>query len=289
MRLYSKENVISPDENIKLEKKSATKETKETEHTHSFVEIVYVFSGRSRQSIDGFEFEAKRGDLFFVNYNQVHSFTVAEEPFVYVDILIDPRIISEELLNTDNIFEIFAISMFSEFAPAGDNRVQHVHFSKNELLEIETLINNMIYEFQMKRRGYVSVLSGYTKVLLFLLLRVMGESVGDDEKYLRSLLPEILEYINAHCNEKISLTELADKCFYNPSYFSHAFKKYCGKSLSQYIKEKRIENAVELLRSTDYSVSRIAELVGYEDKALFYKMFREITGETPSSIRDNKK
>jgi YesN/AraC family two-component response regulator len=63
------------------------------------------------------------------------------------------------------------------------------------------------------------------------------------------------------------------------------FKKYCGKSLSNYVKERRILHAVELLQTTDYSVATIGQMVGYEDKAFFYKKFKEITGETPTAFR----
>ena len=101
--------------------------------------------------------------------------------------------------------------------------------------------------------------------------------------------PDIIEYIDKHCYEKITLSQIAQKCFYTPSYFSHAFKKYCGKSLSEYVKKKRITYALELLGNTDYTVSQISEMVGYNDKTFFYKVFREAVGKSPAEYRNSLK
>ena len=178
------------------------------------------------------------------------------------------------------------MAMFSEFVPTERASVQLVHFSGNDMVVIEELIENMLQEFEGKKVGYLSVLSGYARVLFSLLLRkLVGEGKKKGEVGTK-ITPDVIEYINKHCNEKLSLEELAQRCFYNPTYFSHAFKKYCGKNLSQYIKERRISNAIELLEATDMSIGKIGVNVGYDDKAFFYKVFKEITGKTPASYRE---
>lgn len=287
MLRYTKEWLIDKNENIRIEKKAVNSETKanEIEHTHEFVEIVYVNSGHATQHIGETTFVVRRGDLFFVENDQIHSFELDGE-FTYTDILIDPVIVSEELVDKMSVSEILSIATFNEVNTGSEITVQHVHFGGEGLTVIENLLHNMIYEFNNKEKGYVSVLSEYTKILFSLLNRKMGEKVSREENANETVL-EIMEYVNSRCYEKISLDEIAQKCFYNPTYLSHIFKKYCGQTLSAYIKEKRIQYAVELLETTNYTVERISEKVGYSDKTLFYRMFKEVTGKRPSDYRNS--
>ena len=96
---------------------------------------------------------------------------------------------------------------------------------------------------------------------------------------------DIIEYIDNHCHEKITLNMLAERCFYNPSYFSRLFKDYFGMNLLDYINQKRIEKSCILLKSTNYNIDDICFHVGYSDKTQFYKQFKHFTGTTPSHYR----
>ena len=58
-------------------------------------------------------------------------------------------------------------------------------------------------------------------------------------------------------------------------------------SLSEYIKEKRIQEAARLLKNSDLSNEEIMLKVGYTDKKQFYKNFKEIYNETPAQYRKN--
>ena len=81
------------------------------------------------------------------------------------------------------------------------------------------------------------------------------------------------------------INALAERCFYTPSYFSRIFKEHCGISLSEYIKEKRIQEAARLLADSNLSNDEIMYKVGYSDKKQFYKNFRDIYHETPAEFR----
>jgi YesN/AraC family two-component response regulator len=99
------------------------------------------------------------------------------------------------------------------------------------------------------------------------------------------ITPEIISYIEEHCYEKINLADLAQMCFYNPSYFSKIFKETFGKNLTDFIQEKRIEKAIELLKHQEATIDEIVQKVGFCDKKQFYKIFKKITGVTPGEFR----
>ena len=73
----------------------------------------------------------------------------------------------------------------------------------------------------------------------------------------------------------------------NPAYFSTLFKKKTGSSFIQYLTAFRMKKAIELLRTTDYSVEKIAEEVGYSNPNYFVKVFKKQMGKTISDFRKN--
>jgi AraC-like DNA-binding protein len=103
--------------------------------------------------------------------------------------------------------------------------------------------------------------------------------------HIHRISPEIIRYIEENCFENITIKELAQKCFYNPSYFSTVFKAIYGKTLTEFIHEKRIQEAVRLLMETDDNIDRISLSVGYQDRKQFYKLFKDQTGITPGEMR----
>ncbi|MBQ8526123.1 MAG: helix-turn-helix domain-containing protein [Clostridia bacterium] len=255
------------------------------EHKHDFVELVYIMSGKIRQRVDGEDYILTRGDMLIVNYNQSHSF----EPLSraeYVNIMINPEFFSNTLINSENMYEIFEISMFSEFSPGDITYTKpYVAFEGDEMLRIEEIISHMLREFLDKKSGYKSVISGYMRVLFSLLLRKMC-SKTDSSHSLRHVTRELIEYIDVNFGSRITLEELAERCFYNTSYLSRMFKKQSGITVSEYIRKKRMENAARLLKSCpDMSIAAIMEQCGYTDTKLFYGHFKEYYMVSPKDYR----
>ena len=96
---------------------------------------------------------------------------------------------------------------------------------------------------------------------------------------------DLIQYIEENCTQKLSLTELSEQCFYNPSYFCRMFKAYSGMTITEFIHENRIKRACGLLLHSHKSVEEISLGVGYTNKTLFYKKFREKTGMSPAEYR----
>lgn len=100
-----------------------------------------------------------------------------------------------------------------------------------------------------------------------------------------SVIEKILQYVDAHYCEEITRSDLADLVYISNDYCSRIFKKETGRSLAQYVLEKRIEKAKSLLES-DLSVKNVALQVGYSNFSYFSKVFREMTGMTPMEFRE---
>ena len=282
MYLYRREKEITDSENIKV--KEYCQSRPEREHQHDFIELIYIKSGHALQKIDSFEYKVSHGDLLFVNYSQTHSF--APDGYIkYVNILLEPKFLSNELIDSDSIMTLFAHSMFAEFSEPEEFTSQCVRFSGKELCDIDMIIEMMITEYKDKKTGYSSILHGCVRILFTKLLRRLNYC---DEKNFNEIMPDILEYIDRNCSERILLSDIAAKSFYNPAYFSRLLKQYCGKSFSVYIKEKRIGKAASLLLKSNVTIEQVMQQSGYSDRKLFYKHFKEIYGVSPGEFRKGK-
>jgi AraC-like DNA-binding protein len=136
-------------------------------------------------------------------------------------------------------------------------------------------------EYDGKNAGWSTALQGYAQVLFTMLLRRLKDRGESSD----TAVTRIEEYVSEHLFDKITLSDIAANCFYNPSYFSRKFKSYFGKNLTDYLKEKRLFSAAKMLRDTSKTSAEIAEACGFSDKTQFYKLFRTEFGCTPSEYR----
>ena len=101
-------------------------------------------------------------------------------------------------------------------------------------------------------------------------------------------IEHVVNYIQKHYCEDITLSNIAEKVFLNPIYISRLIKEQTGKNYTDLIMELRIQKAVELLKNTDFYVYEIAEKVGYHNLKYFYKVFKKVKGKSPYDHRPKK-
>jgi two-component system response regulator YesN len=99
---------------------------------------------------------------------------------------------------------------------------------------------------------------------------------------------EILSYVNHNFFEEISLQSISVKFKINLSYLSRLFRKETGSSFTEYLMNRRISYACQLLEDTPLTINQIAEKVGYSDYFYFTKVFRRVTGFTPTAYRQSR-
>ncbi len=250
-------------------------------HKHEFIEIVYILSGKMSQVIDGQRYEVSHGDVLFMNYGCTHSFKSDNSNYSYVNILLSADIVEDSAYSKSNIFSIVSLSAFNEMC--GDANFGRISFFGKERKEIEELVFAMLREYDNKDTSWDIVLGNYLNTFIIKLLRKM--QTGIDPNEIDGMWRSLSEYIDLNIDSKLTLPDLAEKCFYNPSYFSRAFKEKFGMTLTEYITRKRLDRAIELLSDTDLTVSEISTKVGFSDRTSFYHAFSRYLNTTPMYYR----
>jgi len=178
------------------------------------------------------------------------------------------------------------ISAFSPDRPDFENRIPH---DSPEAKAIISLLKKIEAEFDRKPLHYEHAIRSNISLLMLHLLRACPVPLRKVSKNKTSHLKQIsavMQYIDAHYSQKISLAELASIAHMSPSYLSHVFSNATGFSLWDYIIAKRIEHAKYLLLSTNRKVLDIALECGFQNSVHFNKCFRSQTGLTPSEYRE---
>jgi two-component system, response regulator YesN len=99
----------------------------------------------------------------------------------------------------------------------------------------------------------------------------------------------ILDYIEEHFAEPLSLTSVAQHFHFNPSYLSSYFASHNREGFNEYLNKIRIEEAVRLLVNQATPISEISGMVGYSDHSYFCKVFKKLKGVSPSKYRRSQK
>ena len=281
MRIYKTEEFMKNSKSMHVFKCGASDETP---HTHEFIEIVYILSGRMTHRINGQAYEVGRGDVLFMNYGCTHEF-FSEVECSYVNILFSPEMVSREIVTPSNAFSVLSLTAFNDMR--SDSNYGRISFRGEDRKEIEEIVFAMLKEYSAKQTSWETVLGNYLNTLIVKMLR--KTEMGMETSELHDIWHELSEYIDNNLDSKLTLNELAQKCFYNPSYFSRIFKEKFKISFVEYITQKRLAHALDLLKNTDLSISEIGQRVGFSDSKSFYHAFSRYYHCTPSQYRKNQK
>ena len=253
------------------------------EHTHNYVEFVYMCMGSTTHIIDGNKITLREGDLLFMNQNARQEILPAGEEDIAVNFMIMPHFFDTVLRNLENesgALRDFLISCLTDRDMGGN----YLYFDAADILPVQNLMENMIWimltEPQNKR-----TLSQTTISLLFLTLIDQASHLHvSGNSYEQNLLLHMFNYIDTEYRTA-SLTDFASKHHEDIYTLSRFIKKKTGSTFKELLVEKRLRQAEYLLANTSLPVADIAVSVGYENTSYFHRIFRNTYGMSPRDWR----
>ena len=279
MKTYKKKDLIEDGKSLHIFWEKRT-DLAEPAHTHDFIELVYVKDGSAREKIDGQEYLVERGDLLFLNYDCTHSFLPIEK-YTYVNICFSPETVGNAIITPENAFSLLTLTAFDEMR--SESNGGKLSFCGGERKEIEDILDAMLKEYAEKQTSWNTVMENYLNILITKMLRQMEVGIGKED--IGETWQKLSEYIEANLDAELTLSTLAQKCFYNPSYFSRVFKEKFQMSPVEYVTRKRLNCAVRLLSESEISVDEVGIRAGFSDRSSFYRAFSKYVGGKPSEYR----
>lgn len=178
-----------------------------------------------------------------------------------------------------NVFNFFLAPQNNQFS----EEFIHLRFQKPSY--VRRLLELMVLEYAHPKRDTQDILQPLVAALLLLVAREYASHV--DSEASRSLIEEILHYINTHL-ERVSLKQLGADLAYHPNYISTLLRQETGQSFSEIVLEQRMERAVALLKGTDLSIEMIVPMLGYSNTSNFYKAFKAYFKQSPRGYLETR-
>ena len=254
-------------------------------HKHDYLEMMFVYSGKIKQEIEGKKIVIEKGEILLLDMNVEHSIEMASENDIAINILIKKEFFNWMFMSQMQYNDL--ISNFIVQALYGkDEFKQYIHFKTSQNDKIRSFMIQILLESYDKKCGMKTAIRAYIMLLFNELLREYQNHLSSEIVYKinTTISTEILNYISAHYKD-ITLKDMADHFSYNPDYIGKLVKKTIGKTLTQLIKEKKIEQAKYLLQNTKMSVVDVITDIGYSNVSYFYRQFKEQVGITPDEYR----
>ena len=257
------------------------------EHTHNYVEFVYMCNGSTTHIIDGNRIVLKEGDLLFMNQNARQEILPAGERDIAVNFMIMPNFFDLVLRNLENesgALRDFLISCLTDHDMGGN----YLYFDAADILPVQNLMENMIW-IMLNEPQNRRTLSQNTISLLFLTLIDQASHLHvSGNSYEQQIMLDLFNYIDTQY-QSASLSDFAlahGEDIYSMSRF---IKRKSGKTFKELLVEKRLRQAEYLLSNTALPVTDIAISIGYENTSYFHRIFRRAYGMSPRDwrIRNN--
>lgn len=161
---------------------------------------------------------------------------------------------------------------------------EHGFYVGNSII-YETLLKEIIRELQQENPQSEELVTMYFRQLLIFVLR---NRANHHRALNHSMVQEVelaRNYFHDHYQEAISIEDYAGSRHMSTCWFIRSFRKLTGSTPLQYILSIRMSNARTLLEHTQYNVTEVAALVGFEDPLHFSHLFKKHTGISPSEYR----
>ena len=256
-------------------------------HTHNYVEVIYMCSGSTHHRINGEDVTLRRGELLFLNQHAAQEIFPAGEEDIAVNFIMLPEFFEYglKMMETEeNLLRDFIIDCLR-----GKNESYgYLHFKVAEILPVQNLVENLIWTIVNKQPNKRSI-NQVTMGLLFLqLMNHMDKLETDAGAGQQKLVITVLSYIEEHYREG-ELSKLAEELHYDVYWLSKEVKKRTGKTYTELVQTKRMNQAAYLLVTTSMSVMDVALAVGYENISYFHRIFQKHFGATPRGYRVHNK
>lgn len=245
-------------------------------HEHDCLELVIVLKGHGTISSDQGHFPIGPGDILFRNFYDPHEISTT----------------STEPLST------LCVQLSSNFCREYFPKLRNLRFDTGALQALPPADRQNIYDltigaaqdFLKEEPGYQLACVGKLSSLLALLIAKLPCEVAHSEEYISTRSKSdrkrrIINYINLHFKEKITLESLAETEHVTPTHLCHFFKENFGVSFREYLNKVRLEKATVLLQDPRLYLVDVCMETGFSDSRYLNTVFEKTFGYSVAEYR----
>lgn len=252
------------------------------EHWHEEIEVIYLQNGIAVAQINGKQYDVADGDIIFVSSRETHSYLSNNEKVnalvlgigtsyfgEHHDMIASSRFLSAVLhkpqrdgrAGEDGVYEEFERVFLSIIAHMDEYEAGRDLFIRARILDIAwIMISRMTFE----------PINHKQKV----------KQLNSNER-----LNDVFKFVSSNYQNPIKLETVSKLCNFSPYYFARFFKESVGMPFCKYLNEYRIKQARVHLLETEYPITDISFMVGFQSIKTFNRAFKSSMGVSPSDYR----
>lgn len=244
-------------------------------HCHDYYEIFYITCGKITHICNGIEEQLEKGDAYLLKPEDIHSFIRTKDTVcIHRDIGISKK-------------SMESILQFINEGQQPDLNYRFpvkTHFNINSVSHYENLFNMLNSDITQDKQLYRPKL----KTIIISIIGEFLNSSTDNSNTLPPVIRRVIDHLSFLTNLRAGMPNLVKSLNYSRHYLCRVFKKYTNQTLSEYIKNLRLQNAAIYLKSTNLTLTEITQQIGIESLSYFNKIFKQKYGVTPAKYRQKQ-
>ncbi|MDF2905199.1 MAG: rhaS 9 [Herbinix sp.] len=246
-------------------------------HYHDFNKIIIFISGNINYTIEGKSYELQPYDILLVNAGEIHRPSVLDNS-AYERIII---YVSPQFLNTFSEEEYDLNYCFNRAKQEHSNVLRIYSMEKSKLYQVCQELEHSFSDHAFGKELYQKIL------FLEFMIQLNRTAILNHINYLdsakdNSKLVQILDYINEHLAEELSIDSLSAKFYLSRYYLMHFFKEETGYTIGNYITEKRLLLAKNLVQN-GFSITEACFQSGFKNYSTFSRAFKKAFNTVPKN------
>jgi AraC-like DNA-binding protein len=249
-------------------------------HWHPEYEIIRILRGTFHLTINGQSLLATKDDVLFIQGGTLHG--GIPEDCIYECIVFDMRmLLSNNKISSKQIQQLMR------------HEISISLILPKDLDSLKIVLNDLFTIISEKKPGYEFLIQGLLYYMLGILFETQSYHVDTARPTVSSLqvnrFKDVLNYIEEHYTESISLEAMARIAGLSPRYFCRFFRKMTQCTPTEYLNYYRIECACEQLSDIQISITDVALNCGFNDISYFIKSFHKAKGITPKQYKESNR
>ena len=250
-----------------------------TTHWHEEAELTLITKGSCKYQVNLIEHEVTEGVILFIPPLLLHSISLDS---------------CEELVSETYVFHInFLGGNSTDICSTRDlTPLMNQEFSMPCLItpghplyvSLGKVFSQIAFLYDEAVAGYELALKSLFLQAVFLLLQYSEKNTPSDTRASSDKLKQVLDYIELHYAEPISVSELAKLCYFSDYHFMRFFKKHMDMTCVEYINNLRLEKSVELFEQGNSSILEVSLSAGFHNLSYFHRAFKKKYHMTPLSF-----
>ena len=244
-------------------------------HHHGFYEVYFLLTGDVTYLIENKLIHVMPGDILLIPPRVQHQVLIRPEMAAYERYVlwIDPHMLGR-LSSADT-------DLTQRFSPERIGGSFQLRLKSDARSSIRALLDTLDREINGAQYGADLLVNCILAQLLVTLDRLLDQgSQLDEDTRMSRVVAQVIDYVNLHYAEPLSLDSLAERFFVSKFHLSHEFNRQVGTSLYRYIRRKRLLIARQLL-DKGQKPNAVAAACGFSDYTGFFRAFKADYGLSP--------